>query len=292
MLRVLLLILFFLVLQGSSSPGQPWQGYHQTPTSSTFSVFADPASLTVQTDSSASFVVTVQANDGFNGTVNLYMYAFYDLPGENLACNFNPQSLTFNRSIMTAETRLTCIPFTAGTYHVGISICTSVCLYNSPTLISLTATGGPQPEPPQPDFNITVESPGSVTTGQSATATITITPWDEFHGRVVIAGEFPGKLLCGPITPPFVNSSGTASVSCSSLNVGIYTVAITGFAICTTPTYSGQCNRSAHFTLTVLSDLASPVYVYGALGAMIAGIETAARALIGRRRNRLKQNVG
>ena len=147
--------------------------------------------------------------------------------------------------------------------------------YASPSLITISVTE--ELQPPALDFDLAASSPSPVAIGQPFTATVTITGSKDFSGRVIIAGEFPSGLLCGPINPAFVYSSGTAKVDCSSRKPGTYKIMITGYAVCSSSDYYGPCSRTTELDVTVLGSALNPVYFYGGIGALVAVLETITR---------------
>ena len=256
-----------------------------------FSVSAYPSYLTIDRYSPGRFIVTVQALNGFSGTVTWGLYGS-DWPATGLDCVESPYSVAFGNSVTTVTLTSTCSPTTPGTFHVGVYLCplaSPTCTYrSSASLVTLTVIKSSTP--PQPDFDLSASSSGQVTTGQSFTATIVVTARNSFSGRVIIAGAFPGGLLCGTIIPPFVNSSGTAKFSCSSQTPGTYAIRLTAFAVCTNSTYSGPCSRTTQLTVAVVDDILGPVYLYGGIGALVAVIETITRASLGRMRNPIRKS--
>src|SRR5256712_4302777 len=84
------------------------------------------------------------------------------------------------------------------------------------------------PSQPEPDFTISASSESGLSTGQSASSTITITGENGFDGTVTLTDTVPSGLTCYTITPSNLTGSGIATVSCSSSIASIYTLTITG----------------------------------------------------------------
>ncbi len=78
------------------------------------------------------------------------------------------------------------------------------------------------------DFAVSASSPPGVSTGQSASSTITIAGLNGFTGTVTLSENVPSGLTCAAISPGTVVSSGIATVTCSAGNAGTYTLTITG----------------------------------------------------------------
>jgi hypothetical protein len=104
--------------------------------------------------------------------------------------------------------------------------------------------------PASPDFTITSSNPPSVTTGTSATSTITVIAVKGFIDTVTLADEVPSGLTCGAISPGTLPGHGTASLSCSSAIPGTYNVNITGA--------SGPTTHTTTATLTIVSPSQAP----------------------------------
>jgi acid phosphatase len=97
-----------------------------------------------------------------------------------------------------------------------------------------------------PDFTVAATSPSAVTSGQSATSTITITAWNGFTGSVAMSDNpLPNGLVCQAVSPTSVTlppSPATARLTCSSKVAGSYVVTITGT--------SGSLTRRSTVTFT------------------------------------------
>ncbi len=146
---------------------------------------------------------------------------------------------------------------------------------------NLTVTGSPQG-----DFSISATSP-SVSVGQSATSTITVTGLNYFTGTVTLSDtSLPSGLTCSAISPGSVTGSGTATLSCSSSTANTYSVTITGtsdtlthsatatFTFITLPTFDfslstpssgslsvvqGEVSSSASIDATLVSGRTTPI---------------------------------
>jgi len=98
---------------------------------------------------------------------------------------------------------------------------------------------------PYPDFAIFATSPPPVNASQPFVSTITITALNGFAGTVSLTDVVPAGLSCGPIIPPAINGSGIATLSCSGLTPGNYTITITGT--------SGTLSHTVPFAVVVQS---------------------------------------
>src|SRR4029077_7692897 len=104
--------------------------------------------------------------------------------------------------------------------------------------------------PASPDFTIISSNPPPVTTGTSATSTITLTAVKGFSDTVTLTRTVPSGLKCGAINPGTLTGQGTAGLSCSSTIPGTYNVNITAA--------SGPTAHSTTATFTMISPSQAP----------------------------------
>lgn len=141
------------------------------------------------------------------------------------------------------------------------------------TNIFLTST-------PVPSFTVVASHPSSVTSGTSATSTITVAAVNGFSGTVTLTDTVPSGLTCVAITPSTITNSGTASLSCSSTNPGTYTVTITATSgstshtTTTTITIAAAPSQTPSSPATILG--LDPTLFYGIIGIVVVVIATAA----------------
>jgi hypothetical protein len=135
--------------------------------------------------------------------------------------------------------------------------------------------------PDSPDFTITASNPPPVTSGTSATSTITVTAIKEFSDTVTLTDEVPSGLTCGAISPGTLPGHGTASLSCSSTIPGTYSVNITAV--------SGPTDHTRTATLNIISPSQAPnaptlglapLTFYAIIGAIILAITATGAFLV------------
>ena len=115
------------------------------------------------------------------------------------------------------------------------------------------------PSQPEPDFTISASSQSGLSTGQSASSTISITGQNGFDATVTLTDTVPSGLTCYAITPSNLTGSGIATVSCSSSIASIYTLTITGATGSLVHSTTATLNfKQQDFTITA----ASPSGVY------------------------------
>src|SRR5207237_1039411 len=112
---------------------------------------------------------------------------------------------------------------------------------------------------------IVASSPAAVTSGTSATSTITITALNGFAGVVSLTDTVPTGLTCGAITPRSVTGSGAATVSCRSTIAANYVLTVTRT--------SGTLSHSATAT-SIVTDFSVPATSPAALTAGTSATST------------------
>jgi PKD repeat protein len=165
------------------------------------------APAAVNAGQSSTTTITITALNGFTGTVSLT-----DTAPIGLSCG----SISSTSIAGSGTATISCTATNAGSYSLTITGTSGSLTHSASTTFNFR------------DFTISASSPASVSTGSSGTSTITITALNRFSGTVTISDSVPSGLTCGSVTPSIVAGSGTATLSCSSNNQGVYTVTITG----------------------------------------------------------------
>jgi len=242
-----------------------------------FKMSASPTTISTNIGASTTSTITVEAVNGFTGTVSLSHPFFYN---PAVSCNIDPFSVTLTSDITSASSTLTCSATSTGTFTGTIDGFHLPGLYHFVT-ITLIVTA-----PEQPNFGLTATSPDSVQTGVKATSTIAMIPTSGFIGTVNLSDSpLPSGLTCTPISPATVSdTSRTATISCSSTNPGTYNVTVMGTI--------GYVARTTSFTVTVTASPGahqatilglSPTSFYAIIGAMAVIIVIATVRLLLRR---------
>lgn len=145
-------------------------------TSASFKLAVNPTSQTVSAGNSTSFTVTAISVNGFNSSVSLTCTG----QPSGSTCTAKPASVIPTTSGATATVTVTTSASTpVGTYPLTITGTSGSEQFN----VKPTLTVNPAP----PNFSISAPSsanPGSVTPGQSATATVTVGSTGGFTGTV------------------------------------------------------------------------------------------------------------
>ena len=167
----------------------------------------------VAAKSTATSTITVANLNGFSGTVS---FTVSTSTPSGLACTA-PSSV----SGITLTSTLSCNASDPGDYTVTVTG-TSGTLSHPTGNIVFHVSG----------FRISATSPAAVTTGQTATSSITITPVNGFTGTVNLSDtSLPSGLTCSPISPaslPLASSAVSASLDCHSSQDGTFTVTVIG----------------------------------------------------------------
>ena len=181
-----------------------------------FSITANPSSVTFNTSSTGTFTVTITAQNGFAGTVNL---STSTTPSSGVTVSCNPTSISGGSGSSTCSLNSP----TPGTYTVTVTG-TSGSLSHS-TNVSVTVT---QPTPP--DFSITSNPTDlTVNAATSGTSTITITPLNGFTGNVTLVATTNSTNLTCNLSPNTISGgSGTSTLSCSGSSASNYLATVTG----------------------------------------------------------------
>jgi hypothetical protein len=171
---------------------------------------------------STTSTVTIISFEDFNGPVSL---SCSGLP-TGASCSFNPSTVPggSGTSGLTITTTQTTAP---GIYPVTVTG-TSGSMVNT-AMLNLTLQ-----EPPGGDFLIAATdfSPSTITAGNSATATITISPQYGFSGTVtLLCGSNQGNPTCSFNPATIAGGSGTSTLTVEtsdSTTSGTYTIDTTG----------------------------------------------------------------
>ena len=180
-----------------------------------FSVSASPSSRTVMTGTAASYTVTVTPSGGFNSSVTLSVSG---LPsGANATFSPNPISGGSGSSTMHVTTSSST---PAGNYTLtitgtggGLTRTTTVMLFVN----NFTISASPSSE--------------TVTRGNSATYTVTITALNGFKGTVTFSARGLPANSSASFSPSSVTGSGTSRLTIStsgSTSTGTFTIRIRG----------------------------------------------------------------
>ncbi len=215
---------------GWGSPGgQPLiNGLTATTNSPGFSLSSSATSLSIASGASGVSTITVGAQQGFTGAVNLTASG---LPA-GVTASFSPASA------MTTSTLTLIASSSAVAVTATITITGTSGTVTSTAKLALTITASPT-------FTVSAAPASlSLTAGSSTTSTITLTPQGGFKGTVTLAAS---ELPSG-VTASFgaTNASGASTLTLkasSSAAVGATTVTITGT--------SGSLHNTAAISLTV-----------------------------------------
>jgi len=199
---------------------------------SSFSVSANPTTLTTQAGSSAISTVTVTSLNGFTGTVSLST----NVSPSGLSASLSPSSIILT-SGGTGTSTLTANSTTTGTYTVTV-----------------VATGGSASQSVQvtvrvTDFMVSAQSSLTVTSGSATTSTVNLTSLNGFAGTVNLAPSASPSGLTVSLSPTSMpltsGGTGTSTLTVSSSTVGTYTVTITGT--------SGSLSHQVIITVSVVA---------------------------------------
>ncbi|HXB69068.1 MAG TPA: hypothetical protein VNY05_12535 [Candidatus Acidoferrales bacterium] len=200
-----------------------------------FSISASPASQTVVTGNSTSYLVSAAALGGFTGTVGLTVSG---LPaGAAGSFSLTPLSLP-GSSTLTVTTTNGTTP--TGTFTLTITGTSGTLTHTATVALVVNPV-------PVPDFTISA-TPASrtVTPGASTTYTTTVTAVNGFTGTATFSVSGLPAGATGTFVPASVTGSGTSTLTVATLSTtptGTFTVTITGA--------SGTLTHSATVTLIV-----------------------------------------
>ncbi len=180
-----------------------------------YTLSASPNSLSVVQGTSGTSIVTVSPQGGFNGNVSL---SASGLPS-GVTASFNPSS-TAGTSTLTLTAS-----GTAPTGTVTVTVSGASGGLSHITTLSLTVT-------PPPNYTLSA-SPNSLTIGQGAsgTSTITITPQNGFNSNVSLSATGLPSGVTASFSPSTTANTSTLTLTASSTAItGTVTVTVTGIS--------------------------------------------------------------
>jgi len=159
-----------------------------------------------------SFTTTVTGKNGFTSTVNLTT-SISSATGLSVSCS--PTSIIGGSGSSTCNL----VSSARGNYTVTLTGTSGSLSHFTTVTVSVSAF---------PDFSILASSPAPSSIGQSPASIITVTALSGFTGIVALTDTVPTGLSCTAISPTSITSSGTATVSCTAIVAGNYTLTLTG----------------------------------------------------------------
>ena len=206
-----------------------------------FSLTSNPSSQTVTAGTNASYTITANALNGFNGTVSLSVGS--TCPA-GLTCAFGSASISAGSS-----TTLTI----SGTSSVTTASTFTITVTGTAIGLTRTTTAGLTVNL-SPNFSLS-GSPGSqtVTAGAGTSYTVTITPSGGFSGSVTFSVSGLPSGATGAFTPNPGTTSSTLNITTgSSTPAGTSTLTITGTSgsLTHTTTVSLTVNPAPNFSLS------------------------------------------
>jgi len=204
-----------LYATGTSSPSTIKFTSVRPSNPSSFSVSANPTTLTTQAGSSAISTITLTSQNGFTGTVSLST----NISPSGLTASLSPSSITLT-SGGTGTSTLTANSTTTGTYTVTVVATSGSAAQSVQVTVRVT------------DFMVSAQSSLTVTSGSATTSTVTLTSLNGFAGTVNLApSASPAGVTVSlsPTSMPLTSGgTGTSTLTVSSSTVGTYTVTVTG----------------------------------------------------------------
>jgi len=198
-----------------------------------YTLKANPATLTLAQGSSVTTTLTVAPSGGFTGSVG---FTASGLPN-GVTATFNPPTATGSTSLTLAAsstasvgTSTVTITGTSGTLHAA----TSVALTVNPTTVA-----------PQPSFTLAANpSTESVAQGASVQSIVTVTPAGGLTGSVALSANGLPAGVTATFSPASTTSSSTLTLAAGSATVpGTSTITISGV--------NGSLNASVPLSLSV-----------------------------------------
>jgi uncharacterized membrane protein len=202
----------------------------------TFTISANPTSVTVAQGSQGSSTITTAVSGGFNSSITLSASG----TPSGVTVGFNPNPIPAPGSGTSTMTITVASTTTPGTYPITVT--GNGGGVQQSTTVTLTVTAGP-------NFTLTATPPSqSIRRGSQANYTATVTAQNGFSGTVSLSlTGCPPKSTCS-FNPPSINTSGNSTLTVSTgskTSPGTYNLAITGT--------SGTLQHSTSVSLTVTS---------------------------------------
>ncbi len=192
-----------------------------------FTVNVSSTSVNVNVDSPATVTTSVQAVNGFTGTVSLTSLASSP---SGITCTLTPTSVTLGTS---GSSTLSCISPTAGTFTVTVTGASGSLTHSATVMVTIR------------DFTVTA-SPTTlaILASSTATSTMTVAPINGFAGTVTLTSTVsPADLTCTLSPNSIVLGASQASTFSCSGSAGVYTITVTGS--------SSSITHTATVTVTV-----------------------------------------
>jgi len=219
-----------LYATGTSSPSTIKFTSLRPSNPSSFSVSANPTTLTTQAGSSATSTITLTSLNGFTGTVSLST----NVSSPGLTASLNPSSITL-ASGGTGTSTLTASSTTSGTYIVTTLATRGSTSQSVQVTVKVT------------DFNVSTPSSLTVTAGSSTQSAVTLASLNGFAGTVNLVASASPSGVTASLSPISVSltsgGTGTSTLTISSSTVGTYSVTVTGT--------SGSLSHSAMINVSV-----------------------------------------
>lgn len=192
-----------------------------------FTISASPSSQNVTQGNQTTYTVTITAQNGFTGTVNLTASG---LPS-GASASFNPSSITTSgTSTMTVTTQAST---PTGTDTLTITGTSGTLVHNTTVTMVVQAAA-------QGDFTISASpSSQSVSPGNQTTYTVTVTAQNGFNGQVNLTASGLPSGANASFSPASITGSGTSTMTVTTTGAtpqGTDTLTITGN--CTNPSLS------------------------------------------------------
>ena len=191
---------------GFTGPGGHLRAW-RVPAGTDFSISATPLSQSISPGGATSYNVTVNASNGFSGSVNLGVSG---LPaGATPSFSTNPITGGSGSSTLTITTSSTT---PSGTYTLNITGSSSTPSLNHSTQVTLVVTGSP-------DFRLAGSCPTAVTAGGSTTCTVTVTSLNGYSATVMLSTSGLPTGVSATLNPTSISGgsgSSTLSVTTSS----------------------------------------------------------------------------
>jgi pro-kumamolisin-like protein len=195
-----------------------------------YSLSASPASVTITQGTNGSSTITVNGQNGFNGSVSL---SAAGMPN-GVTASLNPSSTT------TTSTLTLTASGTATTGRATVTITGTSGSLTHTTTVSLTVNTAAQP-----NYSLSA-SPASVaiTQGTSGSSTITVNRQNGFNGSVSLSASGMPNGVTASLNPSSTTSTSTLTLTASS-------TAATGTSIVTITGTSGGLSHTTTVSLTV-----------------------------------------